>query len=255
MIGFNALGNYGHLGNQMFQYATTLAVAKRLDTEACCPLHGPSNCRSRIADCFKLGGVQDDYLKSGYVYKEPSFTFNENVFELDPNQNWNLHGYFQSEKYFKDIRNDLLEEFTFHDEIMEASLNRIQPVSSLHKTSLHVRRTDYLNHPDIHTTLSQEYWEKAFDILKPECIIVFSDDIDWCREVFIGDQYAFSSGKNPYEDLCMMFMCDQHIMANSTFSWWASWLSGNKSVAPKNWFGPKAEYDCSDLFCDDWILL
>jgi hypothetical protein len=248
MISFNALGNYGHLGNQMFQYATTVSVAKHMNTEACCPLYGPSNCRSRIADCFKLGGVQDQYLQQGYLYREPSFRYDENIFNLDSKNDWNLHGYFQSEKYFKNNREGILNEFTFKDD-------RLSPVESLHKTSLHVRRTDYLPLSDIHTTLSTEYWEKAFDILKPECIIVFSDDVDWCREVFVGDQFVFSTSNDPYVDMCMMTQCQQHIMANSTFSWWASWLTGNKSVAPKNWFGPKAEYDCSDLFCDDWVLL
>lgn len=255
MISFNMLGNYGHLGNQMFQYATTLAVSKKLNTEACCPLWGPTNTRSHIRECFTLGGMIDDYNMSGNVYREPEFTYNENIFDLDPNQNWDLVGYFQTEKYFKDYREDVLREFTFKDEILEEALDRLQPVAGLHTTSLHVRRTDYLLYPDIHTNLQEDYWKKAIDKLSPECIIIFSDDIEWCKTVFVGDQYVFSTADNPYVDFCMMSKCDQHIMANSSFSWWASWISGNTAVAPKNWFGSASEYSCSDLYCDDWIVM
>lgn len=255
MISFNMLGNYGHLGNQMFQYATTLAVSKKLGTEACCPINGQSNARSHIRDCFKLGGVLDGYNRSENVYREPKFTYDETIFNLDPSIDWELFGYFQTEKYFKEYREDVLREFTFKDEIMEESLNRLQPVSGLHTTSLHVRRTDYLLYPDIHTNLDGSYWQKAIDTLGCECIIVFSDDIEWCKTMFVGDQYVFSSSKNPYVDLCMMSQCNQHIMANSSFSWWAAWISGNKAVAPKDWFGPKSEYDCSDLYCDEWVVL
>jgi hypothetical protein len=90
-----------------------------------------------------------------------------------------------------------------------------------------------------------------------EKFMVFSDDIDWCKQNFIGDEYIFSEGQKNYQDLIMMSGCQSHIIANSSFSWWGAWLGNNSQksiIAPSNWFGPKGPSNY-EIIPTNWITL
>jgi hypothetical protein len=98
-------------------------------------------------------------------------------------------------------------------------------------------------------------------------LIFFSDDITWCRNAFpsLGNITTyFSEGHNEYEDLSMMASCSHHIIANSSFSWWGSWLGHNPNkivISPShvrgNWFGLESgvKQDCIDLLPPEWIQI
>ena len=89
-------------------------------------------------------------------------------------------------------------------------------------------------------------------------VLVFSDDPDWClsQELFESDRFLISKLNSSEFDLCVMSLCKYHIIANSSFSWWGSWLAkSKKTVSPKNWFGPPLTHDTKDLYCDNWIVL
>ena len=88
-------------------------------------------------------------------------------------------------------------------------------------------------------------------------IMILSDDINWCREHFVGKRFKFSSSNDPFIDLCLMSLCDYHIISNSSFSWWGSWLAkSKKTIAPKNWFtGEYSSWNTKDLYRKDWITL
>ena len=140
---------------------------------------------------------------------------------------------------------------------MNSSLQFTSDYSNL--ISLHIRRTDYvgnINHPMPSLT---EYYQKALDQLDDTIpVLIFSDDPKWCKEqsIFSGDRFLVSEN-DPYTDLCIMSLCNYHIIANSSFSWWGAWLSDSKKVfAPKRWFGGNAiNNDTSDLYCSNWIIL
>jgi hypothetical protein len=83
--------------------------------------------------------------------------------------------------------------------------------------------------------------------------IVFSDDIAWCEENLSHMNPIFMDGNDVYTDMCLMSMCDGHIIANSSFSWWGAWLGKGKTVAPKRWFGESGPQDWSDIYCEGWI--
>ena len=88
--------------------------------------------------------------------------------------------------------------------------------------------------------------------------MIFSDDLDWCKATFVGEQFHFSEERDPVKDLGNMISCLNHIVANSSFSWWGAWLCPNedkKVVAPKIWFGPKLAptHDTKDLIPNKWI--
>ncbi len=89
--------------------------------------------------------------------------------------------------------------------------------------------------------------------------LLFSDDLAWCRENFQGDNIFLSDTGNAVEDFVRMTLCDHHIIANSTFSWWGAWLNPKVNkliVAPKQWFGRQTKHhDTKDLLPPDWIVL
>jgi hypothetical protein len=88
---------------------------------------------------------------------------------------------------------------------------------------------------------------------------VFSDDINWCIENFTNPNLKinFINSGSPYVDLYLMTQCEGHIIANSSFSWWGSWLStgSKKTIAPSNWFGPQINKDTSDIYCKNWKII
>jgi hypothetical protein len=110
-------------------------------------------------------------------------------------------------------------------------------------TAIHIRRGDYLKFPGHHPIPHMDYYNKSIEILRDDTdlFMVFSDDIEWCREQFIGN-FIFSDEIDEFIDLLKMSKCDNFIIANSSFSWWGSYLCKNnnkKTIAPFNWVGPE----------------
>ena len=88
--------------------------------------------------------------------------------------------------------------------------------------------------------------------------IIFSDDPDWCRNEFFGENYIISDLGDAYIELCAMSLCDHNIIANSSFSWWGAWLNNNPNkivISPSKWFGPAIGKDTSDVYCKNWVKL
>jgi Glycosyl transferase family 11 len=269
MLAFNYLGRLGRLGNQMFQYAAVKGIARRKGYNYCIPNHSqvmrdPYNfdVKIEIFHPFKLTHLQPQNIRlldRGYapVAEEKHFHFDQLLFDMCPDE-ISIAGFFQSEKYFKHIEQEIKEDFEFKDEILEPCKDMMSSVENA--IALHVRRTDYLQNPN-HTTLDLSYYEKAlqhFDDSFP--VIVFSDDIEWCKnqEIFSGDRFMLSESGDHYVDLCLMTLCDYHIIANSSFSWWGAWLAKNNKeiVAPSKWFGSgNADKETKDLIPESWVVI
>lgn len=102
--------------------------------------------------------------------------------------------------------------------------------------AIHVRRGDYVNNPFYVDLYFTDYYERAMAEF-PDCeFLVFSDDINWCKKQPIFASCEFSEGNDEITDLNIMTACKGIIMANSSYSWWASYLSNAKVIAPKEWF-------------------
>lgn len=276
-ISYNRLGSNGRLGNQMFQYAALRGIAAHRGFDWLIPKpdsYGDSN--YGLFDCFRMESVQESNfgILNAQNISTGEFHFITEFFDKCPD-NVNLHDYFTSEKYFLNVENIIRKDYTFKDEILEPCKEIIDEIEN--PIFLHVRRGDYLVKPEAHPACSISYYEKAlthFD--KDSSVLVFSDDIEWCREqeLFSDDRFMLSEytekypqtcdtlqGKQqaliPYFDLCMMSLCNGGISANSTMSWWGAWLIENPTqpiVAPKNWFGSQYDhYDMSDLIPSGWI--
>jgi hypothetical protein len=237
MISFKELGNMGRLGNQLFQIATTVALALRNDDQYVFPIWSEEN-NFNLWDCYS------NKIESKNIHIEPYFHYSPIKYRPD----LNLQGFYQSEKYFDDCK----------DIIHNLLTPRIGFAIKYDTTAIHVRRGDYLNLKKEYAQLDLEYYAKAIKETKTSKYLVFSDDISWCKENFKGEQYEFSEGKSPVEDLALMLACENQIIANSSFSWWGAYLNKNPSkivVAPKNWFGPALNHDTKDLIPESWLKI
>jgi hypothetical protein len=231
----------GGLGNQMFQYAALKSLAVRNGYE----LRIPECQLVRVFD-LKEKVLDRKLLKAQAKYNETGgFAFNRGFFELKDGTD--LRGSYQTEKYFIDIKGLIVD--TFRKKWKTPKNNAV---------SIHVRRGDYLKKPSYHPVCTSEYYRKAMALFPSAEFHVFSDDIRWCREAFKGSQFKFFEGNKDYVDLELMASCSHHIVANSSFSWWAAYLGQNpdkKIVAPKIWFGKSFGGNLSDLRPSSWIQI
>ena len=265
MLSFNNLGNLGRLGNQMFQYASLKGIAKKREYEFCIPpkeFFGTTDTNVKLSDCtiydcFDLSSVRQEIIQQPML-RERKFEFDEQLLINCPD-NINFFGYYQSEKYFKHIEDEIRGDFTFNEDILKPCLEFFENFENTKVISLHIRRGDYvvnLNHP----VQTLNYYENAleyFDDTLP--VLVFSDDAEWCKqqEFFDSDRFMISEGNATDADLCLMSLCKYHIIANSSYSWWGSWLAkSEKTIAPQKWFGGDCiNYNTQHLYCSGWEIL
>ena len=284
MIGFDAIGTMGRLGNQMFQHAAIKGIARHRGLEYCIPSKQPQTQIDNygLLDAFEMKNV--DHVRFSYnmiPVQEPHFHFDEQIFNECPD-NSNLAGFFQTEKYFKHVEKELREDYTFKSEWLDPCLQFMKQFENQEVLFLHVRRGDpnltdkrgfkwaYVNLQDQHPVQPLEYYEKALEHFPEDMpVLVFSDSIDWCKEqeffkpdrfILSETQDEFSDGQRvPWTDLCLMSLCTDAIIANSTFSWWGAWLINDPNkvvVAPKNWFGSSLSFnDTKDLYLPNWIQI
>jgi hypothetical protein len=279
MISHVAIGNAGRFGNQMFQLAALVGIANKTGYDVKIPIENTSDTafsfydlakqqsepvRMELRGPFDIPDVffapQDEIFSTlKQRYKEPVFHYSPEVFNIPDNTD--ISGYFQSEKYFKHCEDEIRQLYTFRSEIKEAAvseLSRIQNDSP--KVSIHVRRGDYLANSNNHTVTGLNYYGEAISKFfsdKSYNFVVFSDDPMWCRDAFEGGYIVDIN--DSYVEMCMMSMCDHHIIANSSFSWWGAWLNPNPNkvvTAPSQWFGPNLKHNALvDLLPKEWFWI
>lgn len=197
---------------------------------------------------------------------ESSHAFSKKV--LTSPDNVYLDGYWQSEKYFRSIRDTILRDFTLREPLNESNLRVLSQIKQKNSVAVHVRRGDYVTNPaanSFHGVCPPEYYANAFQIIQSRIsdphYFLFSDDPGWVRENLIPDSpftvVESNSTDLAHYDLWLMKHCRNFIIANSTFSWWGAWLSEirNKTViCPARWF--KAEdINTRDLVPEGWTCI
>ena len=218
MLTFNKLGKSGRLGNQMFQYAALRGIAANRGFDWGVPPKGTSGvdeygCENNYCmfETFKMTGATEEHQhisenSQWAIWKE--FHFNEELFNKCPD-NVNLDGYFQTEKYFKNIDREIREDFQFQDEIYHPCKEMIDSLGDGRKVFLHIRRGDpklpwaYVNLEAAHPVCTWEYYDKALKEFPDNIpVIVFSDVIDWCKEqeFFKPDRFIMSETTDEFAD-------------------------------------------------------
>jgi hypothetical protein len=267
----------GGLGNQLFQYATARALAERHHTEVAGDIidygfrfpigRRPPKRSDRPFDLARLapphlryrhglaGYIAHVRAKRGTRYVERDSTrFDPAVLDLP--DGITLVGYFQSERYFRAIADALRRELVPADPQIRA--RAAAAVSAVRRqgrplVSVHVRRGDYLEYDNL--VIRVERIRAAMARLSGADFLVFSDDMPWCRSMLADDGVSFSDLADPLEDFSAMGLCDHHIIANSTFSWWAAWLAwrpGKRVLAPAGWYGRHPDAGEKDIYADGW---
>lgn len=240
----------GGLGNMMFQVAAAYALSKEfghkllLNPNHVGTLHRPPlDYESTVFKNIKVLDKTMDFYKA----TQDSFNYEKVIL---PHKNILLDGYFQSYKYFQQYENEIRNLFDFEFPI------QCDPKG---KVSIHVRRGNYVNLNQHHHNLSLDYYFNAINYFKGYKFIVFSDDIEWCKQHFVGPEFEFADNEYDEQDLYLMSLCEHNIIANSTFSWWGAWLNKNPDkivVYPNKWFGPANHmYNTFDMFPPEWICL
>jgi len=262
MITYNHMGMYGRMGNQMFQYATLYSIAKTRGYEFGVPYSLKSSnpyINFCLNDAFKNLSAQDSTeIQNPNKAQERNFTYNAGIFGIPDHTD--IIGYFQSEKYFIDYRQDLLKEFEFSPDTKNTA-NTIRQIGKKLAVSLHIRLGDYLNVTDKHPICTMEYYEEALNKIPDNAFLfIISDDNEKAADLFkdLKRPFCIPDTKNQNIDMCLMTMCDYHIIANSSFSWWGAWLTESKKViAPSKWFGESIDMpkNWSDIYCKDWEII
>ncbi len=269
MITCDILGkcnNNSGLGNQLFCVAATLSLALDNSDVAIFPDLKKSYYKFYSKNIFhKLEIGQDKDFVTNY-YTEPPYTgtlYNK----IDYLDNMCLHGHFQSYKYFDHNSDYIRDTLVLPESVEKLVLLRHKDILLENTVSLHIRRGDYVSESlkNRYTSLDESYYNEALSIIgNYSKIIVFSDDISWCKEwPFLQDKsVVFIENEPDVIDLFLMSKMTNNIIANSTFSWWAAFLNRNpnkKIIAPKEWFGPQRSKDnkkeTKDLIFPEWIRI
>lgn len=243
----------GGMGNQLFQWAASQAAAKIHNTEC---YYVASYFLNKGSWKFSLY----DFDLKPKILEQHLFVFPEihDDFHYKPlPDNSYLNGYWQSEKYFLQNESNLRKELEITEE-RRYDILKMYPFLKDETVSLHVRRGDYLKASDVHPSQPVSYYDTALDLIRKSDtnVLVFSDDIDWCRENFKYDNMYFSENQTNITDLYSMSLCTHNVIANSSFSWWGAWLNSNtdkKVIAPKNWFA-NGTYS-GDIIPESWTTI
>jgi len=258
MISFNTLGCNGYLGNQMFQYAALRGIANHKGYEYSIPSIETLSQRPFGFDLIRCFNILPTQTNQNYSWiNERTFEFDQYLFDNCPD-NVDIVGYFQSEKYFKHIEDDIRKEFTFDFEIMKTSLEYMKnKFEDSEIISIHVRRGDYVNDPNF-DCLSVDYYYDGLNLLPDIPVLISTNDIEWCKKNFKNEKFIISTFEDACIDLCLMSLCSYHIIANSSYSWWGSWLAkSKKTISPKKWFSPTgnlSNHNTEDLYLPNWIV-
>lgn len=261
---YTCLGTNGRFANQLFQIAATIAYAIDNNKSFAFPLweysrfmHTPLPEES-IAPHTPLTFYREPHLHYSHIPAIPG--------------NVDLFGYFQSEKYFVHRKKEILPYLTINHFLQESIRDYYRDILNQFTCSIHVRRSDYTTETnrDYHGLMPVEYYEVAAQTLFGNdtdnvLFVICSDDIPWCKQAFSFKNMVFIENETNIKDLFIMSYCQNHIIANSSFSWWSAWLGINPArrvVSPKKWFNnaksnelPDTPINSSDIHCDGWIVI
>lgn len=283
----------GGLGNQMFQYAHAKSISLKIktkvkldQTELLNRLHNSYTHREYELGIFnlKVSIATKEEIKPFFS----SATFLAKILKkvgIERNRLWKesqtgvgnrlnnwqniyLDGFWQSEKYFSQYKDQIIADFTFKDDPKGENLMLMTKIKSITAVSIHIRRGDYLTMPsaiEYHEICSLDYYYKAIEFIllkiNDPYFFIFSDEPQWVIDNLKLD-YPFqiithNVKEMSFEDMRLMSVCKHNIIANSSFSWWGAWLNQNPNkivIAPKRWF-KDSTIDTTDLIPKDWIRI
>jgi hypothetical protein len=202
------------------------------------------------------------FLKKAPFIEKREFCFNNEALEQKGNQLY--WGYWQTEKYFESISEELKKDFEFINKLDDRNLAVMHMILNCNSVSIHIRRGDYINHTLLGGICDLNYYKRAIQLIEEKIsepvFFIFSNDIHWCkRELNLPNAIfvSWNTDKLSYIDMHLMSNCKHNIIANSSFSWWAAWLNKNNEktvIAPKKWTNDPKHTDI-EILPKQWIKL
>lgn len=282
------------LGNQMFQYAYYKAIKSRENN-----IYGDLNSFRRdekIHNGYELERIFKINIEEKFTIFNNFFSrarlkrinlfikiihkilrklkliiyiedWNESIEErLNKKRVYFLTGWWQSEKFFKNIEDEIKKEFKFPEITDKNNRKIIEKIQNTNSIAVHVRRGDYLNDKGLGGLAPLEYYKRGIGYIenkiKNPVYFIFSNDIEWCRkELNLKENVYYidwNKGKDSYKDMQLMSLCKHNIIPNSSFSWWGAWLNSNPNkivVAPEKWFNDCTKMDYSNIVPESWVKM
>ncbi|MFL5763694.1 MAG: alpha-1,2-fucosyltransferase [Bacteroidia bacterium] len=285
----------GGLGNQLFQYAFGKAMALKHGVQLKVDVSGigdHAGYTSRELELAhfdkhitiasekelepyqkgKLSKIMDLAslsvgLNSGSMYvREPHFHFS--ALAMKAPEDAYLDGYWQSEKYFAAVKNELIALLTDGVSLSQKSAGLADQMQKENSVAIHVRKGDYVSvkqNQEIYAALDGAYYLAAIEYIKTHVkdpvFYIFSDEPDWFTKNIKANvpvvNVTDNRGSSSYQDLFLMSCCKHNIIANSSFSWWGAWLNKHPQkivIAPEKWFNGPSK-NAKDLIPENWIKL
>lgn len=277
----------GGLGNQMFQYALGqkfVSMGKEVKYDLSFYNESVQTLRKFELDIFhvdcpvateyelrKMGRGQNFFDRiiqkfsadNNKVYEENlDMGYQPNIFALDDIY---LSGYWQSEKYFKDITEQILSIYRMPEKMNGTSKEILLKIKKENSVSIHIRRGDYLSEENSRIyggICTKYYYEKAVKYMRENLsnpqFYIFSNDSEWAGSQFKGKDMKViecNNNENNYFDMFLMSNCKANIIANSTFSWWGAWLNQYPDkvvISPQKWLN---NHEVTDVICENWIRI
>lgn len=282
------------LGNQLFQYA----IARSLSIERNTALYLDSRYYNHTyaSDTFRSFKLKHFNINYKLLDNSPALIYLSKSTKLFPGRSLTpffklirdkehgfdrnvsteksliiyLSGFWQTEKYFSEIKEVLQEELTLKSGTSEQFESyKKQILNEPFPVSLHIRRGDYVNNTQFSNQfgfIGLDYYRRAIGMFRektPGCkFFVFSDDLEWVKSnLDTGPEFIYveNTGENAdLEDLMLMRTCSHHIIANSSFSWWGAWLNPKNDkivVAPAKWYNNMPDLSTNELIPENWIKL
>jgi len=269
----------GGLGNQMFIYAFYLQMRKRfpgtrIDLSDMRHYHAHNG-----YELDRVFGISDrEFCIAKLLKKVLEFLFFKVILERKQNLETMeaftksyaypflyFKGFYQSERFFKDVEGEVRQAFAFDMSKANAESQTLaqQIQKNPHAVSLHVRRGDYME-PKFYkrygTVCSQAYFQRAVEMMLAQVpqahFYIFSDDVEWVQQNLRLPRATVVScnrGADSWQDMMLMSLCRHNIICNSTFSWWGAWLNANpekRVIAPSRWL---ADVDMPYIIPETWI--
>ena len=269
----------GGLGNQMFIYAFYLQMRKRfpgtrVDLSDMRHYHAHNG-----YELDRVFGISDrEFCIAKPLKKVLEFLFFKVILERKQNLETMeaftkpyaypflyFKGFYQSERFFKDVEGEVRQAFAFDLNKANAESQTLarQIQENPHAVSLHVRRGDYME-PKFYkrygTVCSQAYFQRAVEMMLAQVpqahFYIFSDDVEWVQQNLRLPRATVVScnrGADSWQDMMLMSLCRHNIICNSTFSWWGAWLNANpekRVIAPSRWL---ADTDMPYIIPETWI--
>jgi hypothetical protein len=255
----------GRLGNNLFEIAACIGYAKKYGVKwGIKKGYVEQGFQANQVDRFMpdlpyCGGNYRRYSEHQRGWDNDWFNYHEIPFFPEGVE---LVGFFQSEKYFENAKEEVLDTFRPYVRWRE-DLKGV--------CSIHVRRGDYVQHAGSFPPIGIQYLAQAMQVMIDKGVTKFmvcSDDMDWCIQNILlvgpysGYEIEYHIGTDEWDDFSTLASCDHHIIANSTFSWWNAYLGRNPNkvvITPsaETWFGPDGgvKHPVYDLIPEGWIQI